>query len=149
MCRAFTDALPCDLLFLSESPLVLCGIIPTSWLQANMAKILLERPDGGYGWSDQLGLSLTVPELRGLLILSYQVSRANKTELSFKSVIVQELKIELDLPWMDALRIEFALGYKVELTPRRIPRNMVRMSPLDSYHGEYFIRKWLEDTRTS
>ena len=62
-------------------------------------------------------------------------------------MIVQELKIELDLPWMDALRLEFALGYKVELTPRRIPRNMVRMSPLESYHGEYFVRKWLEDTR--
>ena len=62
-------------------------------------------------------------------------------------MIVQELKIELDLPWMDALRLEFALGYKVELTPGRVPRNMVRMSPLESYHGEYFVRKWLEDTR--
>ena len=83
MGRAFTDAAPSDLMFLSESPLVLCGINPTSWLQANMAKILLERPDGGYGWSDKLGLSLMVPELRGLLILSYQVSRASKMELSF------------------------------------------------------------------
>ena len=86
MCRAFTDASPGDLLFLSESPLVLCGIIPTSWLQANMAKILLERPDGGYGWSDKLCMSLTVPELRSLLILSYQVSRTNKMELFFLQV---------------------------------------------------------------
>ena len=74
MGRSFTDATPHVLTFLSESPLVLCGIIPTDWLQANMAKILLEKPDGGYGWSSKLGRSLTVPELRSLLILSYKVS---------------------------------------------------------------------------
>ena len=83
MGRAFTDAAPSDLIFLSESPLVLCGIIPTWWLQANMARILLEKTEGGYGWSDKLASSLAVPELRGLLILSYQVSRASKMELSF------------------------------------------------------------------
>ena len=38
-----------------------------------MAKILLEKPDGGYGWSSKLGRSLTVPELRSLLILRYEV----------------------------------------------------------------------------
>ena len=65
LCRSFTDATPHMLKFLSESPLVLCGIIPTDWL---------EKPEGGYGWSDKLGRSLTVPELRGLHILSYEVS---------------------------------------------------------------------------
>ena len=53
----------------------------------------------------------------------------------------------MDLPWMDALRIEFALGYSVELTLQGIPRNMIRLSPLDTYHGEYFVHKWLLDTR--
>ena len=60
---------------------------------------------------------------------------------------MQELKSELDLPWMDALRIEFTLGYSVELTLQGIPRNMVRLSPLDTYHGEYFVHKWLLDDR--
>ena len=38
-----------------------------------MAEILLERPDGTYGWSSKLGRSLTVPELRALLILRFEV----------------------------------------------------------------------------
>ena len=38
-----------------------------------MAEVLLEKPDGGYGWSSKLGRSLTVPELRTLLILRYEV----------------------------------------------------------------------------
>ena len=38
-----------------------------------MAEILLEKPGGGYGWSSKLGRSLTVPELRTLLILRYEV----------------------------------------------------------------------------
>ena len=37
----FTDATPNALTFLAESPMVLCGIIPTDWLQGNMAEILL------------------------------------------------------------------------------------------------------------
>ena len=60
-------------MLLSESPLVLCGIVPTDWLHDNMAQLLLEKPDGGYGWSTKLGRSLTVPELRSLLILRYEV----------------------------------------------------------------------------
>ena len=74
-CRSYTNATPHHLTFLAESPLVLCGIIPTWWLQDNMAEILLERPDGSYGWSSELGKSLTVPELRALLILKFEVNR--------------------------------------------------------------------------
>ena len=40
-----------------------------------MGEILLERPDGSYGWSKELGKSLTVPELRALLILKFEVNR--------------------------------------------------------------------------
>ena len=73
-CRSYTNATPHHLTFLAESPLVLCGIVPTWWLQDNMAEILLERPDGSYRWSNELGRSLTVPELRALLILKFAVS---------------------------------------------------------------------------
>ena len=71
--RCHADATPGTLVYLSESPLVLCGIVPTEWLHDNMAQVLLEKPDGGYGWSTKLGRSLTVPELRSLLILRYEV----------------------------------------------------------------------------
>ena len=60
---------------------------------------------------------------------------------------MQELKAKLDLPWMDALRIEFAIGYQVKITVHGIPSDMIRVSPLDKYKGEYFIKLWLEDTR--
>ena len=60
---------------------------------------------------------------------------------------MQELKAKLDLPWMDALRIEFAIGYQVKITVHGIPSDMIRVSPLDKYKGEYFIQLWLEDTR--
>ena len=69
--RSFADVTPNALTFLAESPMVLCGIIPKDWLQDNMAEILWEKPDGG--WSSKLGRSLTVPELRSLLILRYEV----------------------------------------------------------------------------
>ena len=62
-------------------------------------------------------------------------------------MVVQELKVKLDLPWMDALRIEFAIGYQVTITVHGIPTNMIRVSPLDKYKGEYFVQLWLEDTR--
>ena len=75
--RCFTNATPHLLAFLAESPMVLCGIIPTWWLQDHMAEILLERPDGTYGWSSKLGRSLTVPELRTLLILRFEVGINN------------------------------------------------------------------------
>ena len=55
--------------------------------------------------------------------------------------------MKLDLPWMDALRIEFAIGYQVTITVHGVPSNMIRVSPLDKYKGEYFIKLWLEDTR--
>ena len=71
--RCFTDDTPHLLTFLAESPLVLCGIVPTWWLQDHMAEILLEKPGGGYGWSSKLGRSLTVPEFWTLLILRYEV----------------------------------------------------------------------------
>ena len=71
--RCYNDDTPNALTFLAESPLVLCGIIPTDWLQDHMGEILLEKPGGGYGWSSELGRSLTVPELRSLLILRYEV----------------------------------------------------------------------------
>ena len=60
-------------MWLAESPLVLRGVVPTDWLQENMAEILLEKPGGGYGWTDALGRSLKVPELRSLLLLRYKV----------------------------------------------------------------------------
>ena len=60
-------------MWLAESPLVLRGVVPTDWLQENMPEILLEKPGGGYGWSDALGQSLKVPELRSLLLLRYKV----------------------------------------------------------------------------
>ena len=60
---------------------------------------------------------------------------------------MQELKAKLDLPWMDALRIEFAIGYQVKITVHGIPSDMIRVSPLDKYKGEWFIKLWLEDTR--
>ena len=59
---------------------------------------------------------------------------------------MQELKVKLDLPWVDALRIEFAIGYNVTITVHGVPTNMIRVSPLDKYKGEYFIQLWLEDT---
>ena len=46
---------------------------------------------------------------------------------------MQELKVKLNLPWMDAVH--------------GVPSNMIRVSPLDKYKGEYFVQLWLEDTR--
>ena len=51
-----------------------------------MAEILLEKPGGGYGWSSKLGRSLTVPELRSLLILRYEVGYILKIPL-FRGVL--------------------------------------------------------------
>ena len=55
--------------------------------------------------------------------------------------------MKLDLPWMDALRIEYAIHYNVKISVHGIPSDMTRISPLDKYHGEWFIKLWLEDTR--
>ena len=54
---------------------------------------------------------------------------------------------KLNMPWMNSLRMEFALGYQIEITVHGVPSNMIRVSPLDKYRGEYFIQLWLEDTR--
>ena len=116
-------------MLLAESPIVLNGIIPTYWLQENMPEILLEKPGGGYGWSVALGKSLTVPELRSLLLLRYK-----------------ELKMKLQLLWMDAMRIELALGYRVDITGEGVPRNTTRASPIEEYADECFIERWIEDT---
>ena len=48
---------------------------------------------------------------------------------------------------MDALRIEYAIGYNVKISVHGVPFDMTRISPLDKYHGEWFIKLWLEDTR--
>ena len=48
---------------------------------------------------------------------------------------------------MDALRIEYAIGYSVKLDVHGIPYDMARVSPLDKYHGEWHIKLWLEDSR--
>ena len=60
-------------MWLAESPLLLRGIVPTNWIHDNMAEILLQKPGGGYGWSEELGRSLKVPELRSLLLLRFKV----------------------------------------------------------------------------
>ena len=60
---------------------------------------------------------------------------------------VQDLKVKLNLPWMDAFRIEFALGYQVTISVHGVPSSMIRVSPLEKYEGEWFIKLWLEDTR--
>ena len=54
--------------------------------------------------------------------------------------------MKLQLPWMDALRIEFALGYRVDITDQGVPRNMTRVSPFEEYKGEYFVKLWIEDS---
>ena len=59
---------------------------------------------------------------------------------------MQELKVKLDLAWYDAIRIEFALGYKVTISVLGMPSSMIRVSPLEDYKGEWFIQLWLEDT---
>ena len=74
MCRAYVDKKQHWLKFCSESPLVLCGIIPTVWLEDNMVRILLQKPGGGHGWSKELGTSLMVSELRALLKLKFKVN---------------------------------------------------------------------------
>ena len=55
--------------------------------------------------------------------------------------------MKLEVPWMDVLRIEYALGYSVKLDVHGVPFDMARISPLDRYQGEWMIKLWLEDTR--
>ena len=52
----------------------------------------------------------------------------------------------LQLPWLDAMRIEYAIGHQVDISVEDVPRNMTRASPVEVDTNEYFIERWLEDT---
>ena len=52
----------------------------------------------------------------------------------------------LKLTWADATRIDYALGYRIDISRERVPRNMTRASPVKERAAEYFIESWEEDT---